>query len=176
MPQIDVSSETHLLAALVLFSRLGDVVSTWLVTPRLRLEANPVVRRLGWRFAALTLFVAFVPYAHAGLGVAILTTSLFVTASNLSRGWMVRAMGEAEYEHMLLDVARRGSRREALAFVNGGAAFILSAGLVLIWLDGPVSWGFWFGFGIITYAFAISVHGSFFIVRTFRRAAQSNAT
>ena len=87
---------THLLAFLVLLSRIGDVVSTRLVTPTLRLEANPIVRRLGWRFAATTLVIAVVPYFLLPLGVVVLTTSLLVAGSNLSRGWLVHALGEAE--------------------------------------------------------------------------------
>jgi hypothetical protein len=38
---------THLLAFFVLLSRIGDVVSTRLVSPTLRLEANQIVRRVG---------------------------------------------------------------------------------------------------------------------------------
>jgi hypothetical protein len=41
----------HILARLVFLSRVGDIGSTWLVTPKLLLEANPFVRRLGYRFA-----------------------------------------------------------------------------------------------------------------------------
>jgi hypothetical protein len=43
---------THITAVLVLLSRLGDIVSTRLVTPTLQLEANSIARHLGWRYAS----------------------------------------------------------------------------------------------------------------------------
>ena len=41
----------HFLAALVLLSRIGDVLSTYLVSPTLLLESNAFVRRWGWPLA-----------------------------------------------------------------------------------------------------------------------------
>jgi hypothetical protein len=172
----DIDASTHLLAALVLVSRLGDIVSTRLITPRLRLEANPVVRRLGWPFATATLLVALVPYVDMVAGVVVLVPSLLVAASNLSRGWLVRALGEAEFEELLLRAARRGRRGEAVAFMAAGGAFIVLAGLALMWMAGQQSWGYWFGFGIIVYGAVIVVHGSLFVLRLFRRAQRADAT
>ena len=42
----------HLLAALVLLSRVGDVLSTYLISPTLLLESNAFVRRFGWHLLA----------------------------------------------------------------------------------------------------------------------------
>ena len=53
---------THVLFVLLLVARLGDVGTTFLATPRLRLEANPIARKFGWPFALLTLGVCFLPY------------------------------------------------------------------------------------------------------------------
>jgi hypothetical protein len=47
----------QLLCALILVARLGDIGSTYLVTPNLLLEANPVVRKLRWPFALATLLL-----------------------------------------------------------------------------------------------------------------------
>jgi hypothetical protein len=52
---------THLISFLLLLSRLGDIGSTYLITPTLKLEANPIVRRLKWRFAAVTILAAAIP-------------------------------------------------------------------------------------------------------------------
>lgn len=169
LPQIN--GFTHFLAALVLLARLGDVVSTRLVTPRLLLEANPVARWLGWPFALATLFLAVIPYFDAGIGVALLAVSLLVSASNFYRGWFVRAIGEEEFEQLVLRAARRGRRAEALGFVIASGTSALIAGVVLMWLSGASSWGYWFGFGIVIYGFAIGGHGSLYVLRVFRRAA-----
>jgi hypothetical protein len=163
---------THLLAFLVLLSRIGDVVSTRLVTPTLRLEANPIVRRLGWRFAATTLVIAVVPYFLLPLGVVVLTTSLLVAGSNLSRGWLVHALGEAEYEDLLLRAASRGRRRVALGFILAGAAHVALAGVVLMWLSTPSQWGYYSGLGVLTYGLVVAIHGSAFAIRLFRRVGR----
>jgi hypothetical protein len=163
---------THILAFLVLLSRIGDVVSTRLVTPTLRLEANPIVRRLGWRFAASTLLVAAIPYVMLELGVVVLTTSLLVAGSNFSRGWLVHALGEAEYEDLLLRAASRGNRRVALGFILAGAAHVAAAGVVLMWLSTPNQWGFYSGFGVLSYGVVVAIHGSLFVVRLFRRVGR----
>jgi hypothetical protein len=160
----------HLLAALVLLARLGDVVSTRLASPRLALEANGLVRRLGWPFAWLTLLLALAPYAHAGFGVVVLTASLLVTAGNLSRGWAARTLGEAETMEFILRAARRGRRGAALAFTWAAAGALLLLGWLLMGLSGPAEWGYWFGLGIVAYALAIALHGTSFIVRIFRQA------
>jgi len=72
----------HLLCALILLSRLGDIGSTYLVTPKLRLEANPIVRKLGWWFAVATLLLCLVPYYWTPAGIIILIPSLMVSAAN----------------------------------------------------------------------------------------------
>lgn len=163
---------THLLALLVLLSRVGDIASTRLVTPRLTLEANALVRRFGWPFGYATLLLAVVPYASPPAGIAILTASLFVTAANLSRGWFGRALGEDEYYALLLRVARRSRRRDALAFTAAAAALLALSGLFLMGVSGGATTAaFWFGVGIVAYALAIAIHGSTFIVRVFRQAS-----
>jgi hypothetical protein len=164
---------THILAVLLLFSRIGDVVSTRLATPTLRLETNAIARRLGWPFAAATLLVALVPYYSPPMGVALLAASLLVTGSNLSRGWVAHVLGEADFEEILLRAARRGRRRVVLGFVLAGAAHVMFAGLLLMWLSGSVGWSYWFGMGMLGYGLVMSVHGSLFVLRLFRRAFPS---
>ena len=43
------------LVAAIAFARLLDFHSTWIVTPRLELEANPLMRRVGFIRMALTI-------------------------------------------------------------------------------------------------------------------------
>src|SRR5262245_5833640 len=168
-------ASTHTIAALLLLARLGDVISTRLISPTLRLEANIVVRRLGWRFAWLTLLVALVPYVSLRVGIAALAMSLLVSASNLTRGWMFRALGELEADQFLLSVAAKSRLTTALGFVLSGAMFVVVAGAVLVWLsESPDVSTYWFGVGIVLYGVAIALHVGGFVVRLFRRA-QSDA-
>src|SRR5579864_9285673 len=67
----------HVLCALLLIARLGDIGTTYLATPRLRLEANPIVRKLGWPFALLSLGACFLPYYSITIAVPVLIGSRF---------------------------------------------------------------------------------------------------
>lgn len=162
----------HLLCALILLGRLGDIGSTYLVTPQLRLEANPLVRKLGWRFAVATLFVCLIPYYSTALGIVVLIPSLMVSAANTSKIWFARAYGEVAYGELILRLARQTRLSQALIPTWLAALFIALIGLVLLLLspDPNQDWGFWFGIGFLSYALVVALYGSLFFVRLFRRA------
>ena len=77
---LHADSFTHTIAALLLIGRLGDVLSTRLITPTLQLEADALARRLGWRLAWFSLALALVPYFSPAVGIAALATSFLVSA------------------------------------------------------------------------------------------------
>jgi hypothetical protein len=162
----------HLLCALILISRIGDIGSTYLVTPKLKLEANPIVRKLGWWFGLATVFVCLVPYWNTAAGVIALIPSLLVCASNTSRIWFVRAYGENEYLELLLRLARKSKVSHAIAGTLVSAGFIALIGMVLLLLcpDPTKDWGYWIGFGFLGYALVIGLYGSLYLVRLFRTA------
>jgi len=169
---LDADGFTHTIAALLLLGRLGDIVGTRLITPTLRLETNPVVRHLGWRFGWASVAIASLPYFMLSMGIAAMVVSLMVSGSNLMRGWTLRALGEADSEALMLRVAARSQRRTALAFLISGAAFIVIAGVVLMWLSGSMRVpSFWFGVGIVIYGVGMALHGTAYVVRLFRQAS-----
>ncbi len=81
--------------ALLLVSRGMDVLSTWVATPNLVLEGNPIAKKLGWRWGlpinfALCLTLAFWPLP----AIVISTTSVLVAARNFQSAWLMRSLGE----------------------------------------------------------------------------------
>ena len=166
----------HVLAVLILVSRLGDIGTTYLITPTMQLEANPIVRRLGWAFAIATLFVCLVPYFSPPLGVAILMPSLLVSAANAGRVWMARTLGEAEYKALLIRLARQSRLSHAIAGVGASGVFVVLTGLVvLLFYPNPSEdWAFWIGAGIVGYGVILGLYGSLAFVRLFREAAMTN--
>jgi len=161
----------HVLAVLILLSRLGDVGSTLLVTPNLVLEANPVARRFRRPTFIVGFMLALVPYYDLGVGIMVLVPSVLVTAHNLGRGWLASTLGEMEMMALLKSAARRSSRRKALTFTLSSAAATALAGVVLLSISGggdhPSSW---FALGILAYAGAMAFHGSLFVIRIFHQA------
>jgi hypothetical protein len=162
----------HLLCALIFISRLGDIGSTYLITPKLKLEANPIVRKFGWWFAIATLAVCLVPYYSTAMAIIVLVPSLMVSAANAGKIWVARAFGEGAYHELLLRLAKGSRLSHALGPVIVAAVFTALIGLVLLLLspDPRQDWGFWFAMGFLAYAFIIGFYHSLFFVRLFRQA------
>lgn len=160
------------LCLLILLSRLGDIGSTYLITPKLKLEANPIARKLGWPFAVLTLLVCLIPYYSTALGVVALVPSLLVSASNTGKIWFIRAYGENEYYVLLHRLARASKLSHALAGTLVSALFIALVGLALMFLspDPTKDWGYWFAIGLLAYAFVVAFYGCLSLVRLFKIA------
>ena len=169
MTVFGVDSQTLVLIALLFVARLGDIGSTWIATPNLKLESNPVVRRFRWWYAWATLLIAFVPLLSAGVGITLLVASLLVTSSNLSKGWLMRTLGEDGYLELMRQVAVRSSLPIALTFMLASAAAVGLLGWLALWASGGgdnvVYWG---ATGILIYAGAMAFYGTISTVRLFR--------
>jgi hypothetical protein len=165
----------HFLCALILLSRLGDIGSTYLVTPKLKLEANPIAKRLGWWFALATLLICLVPYYSTALAIVVLVPSLMVSAANTSKIWFVRTYGESEYYNLIVALARKSRLSHALApqLVAGGFVAVVGLLLLLLSPNPNEDWGYWFAIGFLLYASVMCLYSSLFIVRLFRKAHQS---
>src|SRR3989475_4419846 len=84
--------------ALVIVCRGMDILSTWVATPNLVLEGNPIAKKLGWRWGlpvniGFCLVLAFWPLP----AIVISTTSVLVAARNFQSAWLMRSLGEQVY-------------------------------------------------------------------------------
>ena len=164
----------HSLAALILVARVGDIASTYLATPRLVLEANPIARRLGWPFALLTLLLALIPYYNAAAGVVVLVPSLLVASRNFGSIWLVRGLGEDRMLELQLEAARRGRVSEAFLCVLAESGFLALASAVLMALSERSRGASLFGLGILVWAIALLVHRTAHLRRIFRLAREAS--
>ena len=165
------------LAVLIFIARLGDIGSTYLATPTLKMESNPLMRFGGWKLAILTVFACLIPYYDAQLGLTMLVLSLLVTGSNLSKGWLMRALGETDYQAMIRSAALRSSLPAALGFSLGGAVSVWFAGAVMMFASGgSETWGYWAASGVALYGLAIGFYGAISTVKLFRSLAASGPT
>jgi hypothetical protein len=166
---------SHVLAALLLFSRAADVVSTRLASPRLALEANPLVRRLGWPFAWSTLgvcLVAYVPGYGPAIALPAIVVSLFVAGNNFTRGWAMRAVGEDAYRAHMRRVVAAASPGYAYFAIAMGSALVAAVGLLLLVFDpDPREPACYVAIGILIYAFAGWLHGTVALRRMRRERA-----
>jgi hypothetical protein len=92
-------SRDHCLFFLVLmFARGMDFLSTWVATPKLVLEGNPIAKKLGWyRGILINLVVCPFLALSALVAIGVSTFSLLVAARNFQSAWLMRSMGEENY-------------------------------------------------------------------------------
>lgn len=149
-----------IVALVVLVSRAGDILTTLLASPTLKLETNAVARRLGRWYVLATLLVALVPYYSIPLGVVIATASLLVSASNAAKIMIARGLGEQRYYRLVQDVVSRTSVPIGVAYVLLPATFMaLLGGTMLLFFPDPGLWGFYFATGVFAYAVIVAFWG-----------------
>jgi hypothetical protein len=159
----------HAMALLLLLGRLADVVSTRLASPKLLLEANPIARRLGWPFAWVTLLVCLIAYIDPwgpAAAVPLILASFWVAASNLARGWAMRALGEEAFFAYGLDLAAKARPGYVVASLLAAGVLQATPGvLLLVFYPKDTDWAYYFAMGILIYAGVVSSHS----ITAFRR-------
>jgi hypothetical protein len=163
------------LAMLILISRLGDIGSTYLASPNLALESNSIIRRLRWPFAALTILVFIIPYWDVGSGIVIMVASLLVAASNSSKLWLIRAMGETEYFALMVRMAANAKLAQSLIFSLMPALFMsILGGTVMFFYPSEITdLGYHVGLGILGYALVVAFYGPLSFLR-YRKTGQAH--
>lgn len=145
-----------LLLAVLLTARGADFLSTWIATPNLVLEANPISKRLGWRWGIVANVVLCALFAAWPLpSIVISTTSLLVAARNFQSAWLMRSLGEEPYRYWVLARVRETPLPLYLFCLLAQTGLVASIGLALMYFSQWLLVPFAVGMGIITYAFAV---------------------
>lgn len=154
------------LTVILWLGRSFDLGSTWLATPNLKLEANPISRRLGWRLAlVLNFLIAPVFACWPLLAISLATTSTLLGARNSQQIWLMRSMGEELYREWFSERAAASptwvihSSFLAEAFLTS----LIGASLMLF-----TSWAlvpFAIGLGILGYSLVIAFYTTLILRR-----------
>lgn len=149
-----------------------DFLSTYIATPNLVLEANPIARWLGWKAGIIVNLVVVLLLGMWPLpAIVFTTTSFLVAARNLQGAWMMRAMGEHRYRAWISECLE-ATPRALFAFCLFMQCFLVAlVGAALLWLapDRLVAVGV--GAGMISYAVAVLVFTCLSTWRFWRRGA-----
>src|ERR1051325_148493 len=164
------SSDYMVLLLVLVFSRGMDFLSTWVATPNLVLEGNPVAKKLGWRWGillnvAICFGVAFWPVTAIAIG----TTSVLVAARNFQSAWLMRSMGEEYYRDW--HVARIQETRATLYLfcLAGNTLLTAGVGVAVIYFSGELEVPLAIGLGVIAYSIAVAFYTTLAVWRI-RRA------
>jgi hypothetical protein len=151
------SSFYYLLLALLLAARGADFLSTWIATPNLVLEGNPIAKKLGWRAGVVLNVVVCVGFASWPLpAIVISTTSVLVAARNLQSAWLMRSLGEEPYRFWFVERVRETPMKLYLFCLLGQTLLVASVGLALMYFSQYFLVPFAVGMGIVTYALAVT--------------------
>ena len=151
------SAEYFLLLGVLLFSRGADFLSTWVATPNLVLEANPLSKMLGWRGGIIVNLAVCFAFALWPLpAIVISTTSLLVAARNFQSAWLMRSLGEETYRYWVVERMRETPVALYLFCLAAQSALFGSIGLTLMFFSPRSLIPFAMGMGIVTYAVAVT--------------------
>jgi hypothetical protein len=153
------SREYCLWLGALLLGRGVDFLSTWVATPTLLLEANPLAKRLGWKWGAVVNFGLCVGFAVFALPAIIITTcSLLVAAHNFQRAWLMRTMGELNYRDWYVERVSETRPTLYLFCLFGETVLTAAVGALLLYFSDLAVIPFGVGMGIVAYATAVTIY------------------
>lgn len=160
------------MVVLLVLARGADFFSTWVATPHLVLEGNPIAKWLGWKWGALVNITICVCLAFWPLSAIIVATaSMLVAARNFQSAWLMRTMGEHDYRDWY--VRRMAESRLGLYLVCLAGNTFLTAGVgvaLIVFSGGGIPLAL--GMGILAYAVAVILFTLLAVWRSRRAARQ----
>jgi hypothetical protein len=183
---VPFGSRTYALVGLLLLVARGmDFLSTWVATPNLVLEGNPIAKKLGWKWGMAVNLVLCVVFAFWPLpAIVISTTSVLVAARNFQSAWLMRSLGEHHYREWHIERVQETSATLYLFCLFAQTSLVAGVGAAVVyftnWQRDPVLLAI--GLGIIAYALAVAFYTLLGVWRLRRatlreaRLAQQKAT
>lgn len=157
---VPFGSRAYCLSLLVLiFGRGSDILSTWVATPNLVLEGNPVAKRLGYRWGiVLNLVISAALAVSPSMAVAVSTMSALVAARNFQSAWIMRSMGEGPYRDWYLQ--RLQETRSALFIfcIFGQTLLTAAVGIGVMYFASDIIFAAAIGLGIVCYAGVVAFY------------------
>lgn len=169
------SREYFLMLALLIFSRGMDFLSTWVATPNLVLEGNPIAKKLGWKWGLVLNVAICLSLAMWQLSTIVVSTaSVLVAARNFQSAWLMRSLGEHVYRDWYVQRVQETRASLYLFCLFGQTLLTALVGAAVIFFSGPSLVPLAIGMGMVAYAVAVTFYTLLAIWRL-RRAADYNS-
>ncbi len=144
---------------LLIFARGMDFLSTWVATPNLILEGNPVAKKLGWYWGIPINILICVGLSFSSLAaIVVSTTSVLVAARNFQSAWLMRSLGEESYRDWYITRVQETRITLYLACLAGNTLLTAVIGGALIFFNHDELVTVGIGMGIIAYATAVAFY------------------
>jgi hypothetical protein len=145
------------MVGLLAFARSMDILSTWVATPTLALEGNPIAKKLGWKWNILVSVVISIVFAFWPFSaIVVSTTFVLVAARNFQHAWQMRSQGEESYRDWHISSMRETPISLYLFCLFAQTSLIAVVGGALIYFSNPIPIPVAIGSGIILYAVAVT--------------------
>ena len=163
--------EYFLMLALLVFARGMDFLSTWVATPNLVLEGNPLAKKLGWRWGLVLNVVMVVTLSAWPLSaIVVATASMLVAARNFQSAWLMRSLGEDAYRDWHVQRVRETRVTLYLFCLAGNTLPTAGVGAALVYFSDLRLVPFAIGMGMVAYAIAVAFYTLLAIWRIHRAA------
>jgi len=161
-----------LMFLLLIVARGMDFLSTWVATPNLVLEGNPIAKKLGWKWGISLNLLLCVGLAFWPLpAIVISTTSVLVAARNFQSAWLMRSLGEQIYREWHVERVQETSVTLYLFCLFAQTVLVGGVGVAVIYFSEmrhvPL---LAIGLGIVAYALAVAFYTMLGIWRLRRSA------
>ena len=162
--------------ALLVFARGADFLSTWIATPNLVLEGNPLAKKLGWKWGLIVNAVLVVVLAGLPLAAIVVSTaSVLVAARNFQSAWLMRTLGEYAYREWYVARVQETRLSVYLFCLFGQTVLTAGVGVAVIYFGRYRLVPLAIGMGIVAYAAAVMFY-TLLAVWRMRRAVNYNVT
>ena len=166
------SRDYFLLLLLLVFARGMDFFSTWIATPNLVLEGNPLAKKLGWKWGLLLNVVLVGVLAMWPLSaIVVATASVLVAARNFQSAWLMHSLGEENYRRWHVERVQETRITLYLLCLAGNTLLTAGVGAALIYFSNLRLVPFAIGMGMVAYAVAVAFY-TLLAVWRIRRAAK----
>jgi len=150
------SRDYALLFLLLLVARGMDFLSTWVATPNMVLEGNPIAKKLGWKWGILLNVALCFGFAFWPLpAIVISTTSVLVAARNFQSAWLMRSLGEQMYRDWHVERVQETNVTLYLFCLFAQTALTGGVGAAVIYFSERQLALLAIGLGIVAYALAV---------------------
>lgn len=167
--------EYFIMLVILLISRGADFLSTWVATPHLVLEGNPIAKWLGWKWGAVVNIVMVTSLAMWPMSAIVVSTaSALVAARNFQSAWLMRSMGEAAYRDWYVQRVSETRITLYLFCLAGNTLLTAVVGVALVVFCERSLISVGIGMGILAYAVAVLFYTLLSIWRN-RRARRHDA-
>ena len=161
-----------LLLLLLVFARGMDFLSTWIATPNLLLEGNPIAKKMGWKWGLVVNMVMITALALWPLSaIVVATASVLVAARNFQSAWLMHSLGEEIYRQWHVERVQETRVTLYLFCLAGNTLLTAGIGTALIYFSDLRRVPFAIGMGLVAYAVAVAFYTLLAIWRL-RRAAK----